>query len=91
MVVFLGTGDSVIDIVDDQVERRTYFVDSLLDASGSGNITHCDVSNNASEEKFLEPHATEDKTAIADFAGEVCLWISFLVCVRKTSICDIFA
>ncbi|OIT26180.1 PREDICTED: DExH-box ATP-dependent RNA helicase DExH7, chloroplastic-like isoform X1 [Nicotiana attenuata] len=60
-------GDSVIDIVDDQVERRAYFVDSLLDTSGSENITHCDVSNNASEEKFLEPHATEDKTAIADF------------------------
>ncbi|XP_059313551.1 DExH-box ATP-dependent RNA helicase DExH7, chloroplastic isoform X2 [Lycium ferocissimum] len=63
-------GDSVKDIVDDQVERRAYFVDSLLDASSSETITHSDVSNNAIEEKFLEPHTTKDKTAAADFTAK---------------------
>lgn len=77
MGVFSGTGDSVKDIVDDQVERRAYFVDSLLEASGSETITHSDVSNNASKEKFLHPHTTEDKTVPVDFTGEVCLWILF--------------
>ncbi|XP_027773875.1 DExH-box ATP-dependent RNA helicase DExH7, chloroplastic isoform X2 [Solanum pennellii] len=63
-------GDSVKDIVDDQVERRAYFVDSLLDASGSETITLSDVSNNASKENFLHPHTTEDKTVPVDYTAK---------------------
>ncbi|XP_055816324.1 DExH-box ATP-dependent RNA helicase DExH7, chloroplastic-like isoform X1 [Solanum dulcamara] len=63
-------GDSMKDIVDDQVERRAYFVDSLLGASGSETITLSDVSNNASKEKFLEPHTIEDKTVPVDFTAK---------------------
>lgn len=78
------TGDSVKDIVDDQEERRAYFVDSLLDASGSETVTNSAVSNNASKENFLEPRTTKDKTVTADFKGEVfCMLMdSFLVCIR---------
>lgn len=72
-----GTGDSVKDIVDDQVERRACFVDSLLDASGPETMTLSDVSNNASKEKLLEPRTTEGKTVPVDFTGEVCIWIFF--------------
>nr|GMD82979.1 DExH-box ATP-dependent RNA helicase DExH7, chloroplastic isoform X2 [Ipomoea batatas] len=66
IVLHWKAGESLTDVVEDQEERRASFVNSLLNADGSGIIVPLSVTNNPTENKIQQPQVTEDKTTSSD-------------------------
>lgn len=71
-------GESLTDVVEDQEERRASFVNSLLNADGSGIIVPLSVTNNPTENKIQQPQVTEDKTTSSDSKVKSMLMVLFL-------------
>ncbi|XP_031124357.1 DExH-box ATP-dependent RNA helicase DExH7, chloroplastic isoform X2 [Ipomoea triloba] len=66
IVLHWKAGESLTDVVEDQEERRASFVNSLLNADGSGIIVPLSATNNPTENKIQQPQVTEDKTTSSD-------------------------
>ncbi|XP_019173848.1 PREDICTED: DExH-box ATP-dependent RNA helicase DExH7, chloroplastic isoform X2 [Ipomoea nil] len=66
IVLHWKAGESLTDVVEDQEERRASFVNSLLNADGSGIIASLSATNNPTENKIQQPQVTEVKTTSSD-------------------------